>query len=115
MWVWGVEGCGSPAITHERVALPGICTVLFLLPVIKEWKMTGGCCDCVVRSPTRSCRRHLCVAGKVDLGGRGGGLVSSLIAKLSTMIKDVSGYIVVRGVWLCLVVDRKGWWNLRVA
>ena len=49
--------------------------------------------------------------------GRGGvgGVVSSLVAKSSTTSKDVSGYIVTRSMWLCVVVDGKGWWKLRVA
>ena len=59
-------------MTHERVAFPGIGTVLFLLPVVKEWKMTRRCCHCVVHSPNCSCHRHLCVAGEVDWGGEGG-------------------------------------------
>ena len=47
--------------------------------------------------------------------GAGGGLVSSLVAKSSTTSKDDSGYMVIRGMWLCVVVDRKGRWKLRVA
>ena len=54
------------------------------------------------------------VAGKVDWVG-GGVVVGSLVAKSSTMIKDVMRYTVIRGMWLCVVVHRKGWWKLRVA
>ena len=46
--------------------------------------------------------------------GCGGGVVSSLVAKSSTTIKDVWGYIVIRVMWLCVVVGRKGCWRLRV-
>ena len=60
-------------------------------------------------SPTPLCR------GEGGLGRGGGGLVISLVAKSSTMIKDVSRYIVVRGTWLCVVADKQGWWKLRVA
>ena len=52
---WGGRGGRvgvSWANTHERVVFPGIGTVLFLPSVAKEWKMTGGCCDCIVYSPT---------------------------------------------------------------
>ena len=70
--------------------------------------MTGGCCNCIVHSPTTSCR------GGGGLG-RGGGGGISLVTKSSTTIKDVSGYIVIRGMCLYVVVDRKGWGKLRVA
>ena len=53
-----------------------------------------------------SIRRHPGVAVEVDWGG--GGAVSSLVAKDSTTIKDVWGYIVILGMWICVVVGRKG-------
>ena len=41
--------------------------------------------------------------------GAGGAVVSSLMTKSSTTIKGVSGYIVIRGMWLCVFVGRKSW------
>ena len=52
---------------HERVAFPGLDHVLFLLSVLKGWKMTGRYCDCLVHSPTPWCR------GGSGLGGGSGG------------------------------------------
>ena len=60
-------------------------------------------------SPTPLCR------GEGELGRGGGGLVISVVPRSSTLIKDVSGYIVLRGMLLCVVVDKNGWWKLRVA
>ena len=49
----------------------------FLLPVVKEWKMTVGCYHCVVHSPTPSWATPLC-SGEGGLGPGGGGLVIPL-------------------------------------
>ena len=81
---------------------------LFLLPVVKEWKMTAGAAIVLFN------RRHPGVAVGGCWGGGGEGGVDSLVAKSSTTIKDISGYIVIRSMWLCVIVDRKGWWKLRV-
>ena len=100
-------------MTHESVYFPGRGTVLFLLPVVDGWKMTGLCCSLANThvSATPLCREK----GGLGRVGVGGAVVGSLLVKSSTMLKDATGYIYIRAMWVCVVVDRKSWWNLRVA
>ena len=42
-------------------------------------------------------------------------MVSSLVTKSSEMIKNVSGYIVIRGMWLCVIAAEKAGGSCRRA
>ena len=64
--------CGSLALTHERVAFAGICTFLFLLLIVKEWKLTGGCCDCFYHFANILLSKTLLFFGEGGLGREGG-------------------------------------------
>ena len=46
----GGESRGN--LRHECVPCPGLDAILLLLSVLREWKMAGGYCDCLVHSPT---------------------------------------------------------------